>query len=257
MTSAAQVEANRSNATHSTGPATSAGKAVSRLNATRHGLTSQVACMSWEDRNAFNDFCAALVAHHRPEGSAETQLAQAIAEESWRLNRARAIEHNIFALGSASPNPGVESDDPQIDAALSQARTFRDEAKTFGLLTLYEQRIHRNLQRSLDRLQQMQQQRRADRAQALDELVEIKEYRRIRKLPDPPASGEALAAEQQERSGLIPTEGPQATTALVSGFVFSPEEIDFAAFRRGRANLVAEALTLVPRRSARPYAQAA
>jgi hypothetical protein len=260
MTSPAQVEANRSNAAQSTGPTTATGKAISRLNATRHGLTSQVACMSWEDRGAFNEFCASLVQDYRPEGPAETQIAQAIAEDNWRLNRARAIEFNIFALGSSAPpdttQPAVDSDNAQIETALAQAMTFRDEGKTFALITLYEQRIQRNLQRNMDRLQQMQNQRRTARAQALDELAELQEYRRIRKIPEPPA-GEAAPGSQDAGPGLIPTQGPQGTKSLVSGFVFSPDEIAFATFRRGRANLIAEALTLAPRRSSRGFANAA
>ena len=197
-----RAEANRANAVHSTGPSTAAGKAVSRLNATRHGLTSQVACMTWEDRDAFNEFCASLVTEYRPETAVETQLAQSIAEDQWRLNRARAIEHNIFALGSTASMPAIDSDDPQIDAALAQAQTFRDESRTFGLITLYEQRIHRNLQRNLDRLRQLQSDRRAARARALDELIELEEFNRIRGIADPPA------------------EAGQSPAPLAGGFVF-------------------------------------
>src|SRR5271156_2716657 len=131
MSSESQLEANRANAQLSTGPSTEAGKATSRFNATRHGLTSQVACMTWEDRDAFNHFCTAMVADYHPEGVIETELAQSIAEDHWRLNRVRAIEHNMFAIGFAASTLNVKSDDPQIDAALAQAQTFRDEAKTF------------------------------------------------------------------------------------------------------------------------------
>ena len=151
-----RAETNRANAQHSTGPATAAGKETSRYNATRHGLTSHVACMTWEDRDAFNQFCAAIVADHRPETHAEFQLANAIAEDNWRLNRARAIEHNIFALGHSASSPAADTDNAQIDAALAQAQTFCDQGKTFGLITLYEQRINRNLQGNLDRLQKLQ-----------------------------------------------------------------------------------------------------
>jgi hypothetical protein len=263
MTSPAQVEANQANTTHSTGPATAAGKATSRLNATRHGLTSQVACMAWEDRDAFNQFCASLVADYRPEGTAETHLAQAIAEDNWRLNRARAIEFNIFALGGSAPSDttdsAVDSDNAQIETALAQAMTFRDEGKSFALITLYEQRIHRTLQRNIDRLRQMQTERRADRARALEELLDLKEYRRIRKIPEP-APGEAAVDAQPRGSGLIPTQSPQGITPLVSlvnGFVFSPEEIDFAAFRRGRANLLAEAMSLSSSHPFRLFPEAA
>jgi hypothetical protein len=238
-----RTETNRANAAHSTGPATAAGKAVSRLNATRHGLTSQVACMTWEDRDAFNQFCASIVTDYHPETTIETQLAQAIAEDHWRLNRARAIEHNIFALGSAclreASTPPIDSDDPQIDAALAQAQTFRDEGKTFGLITLYEQRIHRNLQRNLDRLRQLQSDRRAARARALDELIELQEFKRIRGIADPPA------------------EAGQSPAPPATGFVFSPQEIDFAVFRRRRANLLGASPKSAPKRSNRLFEDAA
>ena len=41
MTSSAQAEANRRNAQNSTGPKTQEGKAASRLNALKHGLTAK------------------------------------------------------------------------------------------------------------------------------------------------------------------------------------------------------------------------
>ena len=219
MTSPAQIDANRANAQQSTGPATAAGKSAVRFNAMRHGLTSQVACMTWEDREAFDKFCAGLIADYRPEGSAETQLAQSIAEDHWRLNRARAIEHNIFALGFASSTIAADSDNPQIDAALAQAQTFRDEGKTFGLITLYEQRIHRNLQRNLDRLRELQVERRAARSEALAELIELNEMNRL----------------QNKTNGISAEVSPQTMTSG-HGFVFSPQEMALALFRRRRAN---------------------
>jgi hypothetical protein len=164
MTSDIQLEANRNNAQKSTGPATEAGKSAIRLNATRHGLTSQVACMTWEDRAAFNQFCAAIVTDFKPEGAIETQLAQSIAEDHWRLNRARAIEENLFALGFEDST--IDTDDPQSRAALSQAETFRDNLKSFNLITLYETRLNRNVQRNMDRLRQLQSDRREARANA-------------------------------------------------------------------------------------------
>jgi len=220
MTSPAQIDANRANAQNSTGPATATGKATTRFNAMRHGLTSQVACMTWEDREAFNQFCAAQVADHHPEGHTETALAQSIAEDNWRLNRARAIEHNIFALGFAASTIAADSDNPQIDAALAQAQTFRDEAKTFSLITLYEQRIHRNLQRNLDRLGKLQAERRAARTEALAELIELNEMNRL----------------QNKTNGISAETSPQTLTAG-HGFVFSPQEMALALFRRRRASL--------------------
>jgi hypothetical protein len=242
-----RAETNRANAQHSTGPATAAGKETSRYNATRHGLTNQVACMTWEDRDAFNQFCAAIVADHRPETHAESQLANAIAENNWRLNRARAIEHNIFALGSAflnnAPAPPILSDDPQIDSALLQAQTFRDEAKTFALITLglvtgKAQRIQRTLQRNLERLRQLQAERHAARERALEELIELREFRRLRGIAEPPPETQTNAQQEANPSP--------------SGFVFSPLEIDLAIFRRRRANAASLAPLLASQHSNRP-----
>jgi hypothetical protein len=215
-------------------PLAPARKTESRFNAMRHGLTSQVACMTWEDREAFNNFCTALVADHHAEGPSETQLAQSIAEDQWRLNRARAIEHNIFALGFAASTQAVDSDNPQIDAALAQAQTFRDEAKTFGLITLYEQRIHRNLHRNLDRLRQMQTERRAARAQALAEHIEVSEINRLAGKPEP----------------TDPTASP-------SRFVFSTDEIALAQFRRRRSNLLTNTSNQSQNRRSHPFREAA
>jgi hypothetical protein len=230
MTSPCQIEANRANAEHSTGPATAAGKATTRFNALRHGLTSQVACMSWEDREAFNEFCASMVMEYKPEGVIETQLAQAVAEDNWRINRARAIEHNIFALGHSTAAPNVEGDNPQIEAALSQAQTFVDQGKAFALITLYEQRINRNLKANLERLREAQAERRAARARTLQDLLDHKEYDQLR------PRIEARAAER----GEVP--GPEQVP--LNGFVFSSGEIDYAAFLRRRNNMLGAATEL-------------
>jgi hypothetical protein len=89
-------------------------------------------------------------------------MAQSIADDHWRLNRVSAIETNMFALGHyESPGPDNISDavsddlsdstepDSDIHAALNSARVFLADAKQFALLSIYEQRIHRNLQKSM------------------------------------------------------------------------------------------------------------
>jgi hypothetical protein len=240
MTSPAQTEANRANAQLSTGPATAPGKAAVRFNATRHGLTSQVACMPWEDRAAFDKFCAALVAEYKPDGVVETQLAQSIAEDNWRLNRARAIEHNIFALGFPTADPNAESDNPQIDVALAQAQTFVDQSKTFALITLYEQRINRALKTNLERLREAQTERRAARAHTMQDLLDHKEYEQLRP---------RIAARAAERGE---TPGPEEVP--MNGFVFSSSEIDYAIFHRRRTSMLGAATELAglhPKRGSR------
>ncbi len=160
MISEKQLEANRRNALHSTGPTSAAGRKRCSLNNLRHGLTGQTTVLSPEDREAHDKFCAELMNCLQPENFLELQIAQSIAEDHWRLNRVFAIESNIFALGHLespapnSPEEGVE--DPDIHTALNSARVFLADAKQFALLSIYEQRIHRNLQKSIAQLNELQ-----------------------------------------------------------------------------------------------------
>jgi hypothetical protein len=98
---AAQLTACRENAQLSTGPRTIAGKKRSSLNAFRHGLTGQIVIHTPEDQEAFQKHCDGIREALAPVGALEFDLAQAIAEDRWRLNRARALENSIFALGQS------------------------------------------------------------------------------------------------------------------------------------------------------------
>ena len=136
MTSEKQIEANRRNALLSSGPKTEEGRKRSRLNALRHGLTGQVTTMTEEDRAAHDKFCEALVQSLAPEGAMETQLAQRVATDSWRLNRMSAVEDNLFALGldpaaasspstsrSTPPSPPLSSSRPNQNSSSSSPST--------------------------------------------------------------------------------------------------------------------------------------
>src|SRR5271170_3930352 len=119
MTSAKQIAANRENAKKSTGPKTPETKALTNMNALRHGMTGQVNLMPYEDREAHDKFCNGIVDSLAPEGALEIQFAQSVAEDNWRANRGRAIETNMFAVGNLTViNMGTGSDlgHPEIDA---------------------------------------------------------------------------------------------------------------------------------------------
>jgi hypothetical protein len=186
MISDKQLEANRSNALLSTGAKTEEGKKRSRLNARRHGLTGQVTTMTDEDRAAHDAFSKTLMKDLAPAGAMEVQLAQRIATDSWRLNRISAIEDNLFALG-LHENGGKLSDHEQIDAALTSARVFTLESKQLQLLTLYEQRLNRAVQKNLALLQSLQAARKAESQASMKEassLLKLSEMRGIEYVPD-------------------------------------------------------------------------
>ena len=138
-----QFAANRANAKLSTGPRTEEGKKRSSLNAFRHGLTGQIVIHTPEDQAAFQKHCDAIREALAPVGALEFDLARAIAEDKWRLNRARALENAIFTLGlQEHSDPGAAN--PEVDAALAEGRTWIAQAKNLQLLTIYEQRIRRS-----------------------------------------------------------------------------------------------------------------
>jgi hypothetical protein len=87
-----KVTANRANASHSTGPKSSAGKAKSRLNALKHGLRSEQIVIPGEDPRAFDAECAAWSADWQPKSHTRAILVERAAATSWRLRRCVRIE---------------------------------------------------------------------------------------------------------------------------------------------------------------------
>jgi hypothetical protein len=210
MLSEKQLAANRANAQHSTGPRTEEGRQRSSLNARRHNLTGQVTSMTDEDRIAHDTFSKALISAMAPEGALELQLAQRVATDSWRLNRASAIEDNIFALG-LDRYADDTIDHPQIQAAFATARTFTAEAKSLELLTLYEQRINRTLQRNLALLQQLQATRKAERKAAMKEPAKPAQPSEMNNLPERPIPNGFVFSPVADKAGNLPREhGAQA-----------------------------------------------
>ncbi|HEY6345617.1 MAG TPA: hypothetical protein VIY49_29310 [Bryobacteraceae bacterium] len=160
-----QLTARRENAQLSTGPRTSAGKKRSSLNAFRHGLTGQIIVHTPEDQEAFKKHRDGIREALAPVGALEIDLAQAIAEDRWRLNRARALENAIFSLGQ-SEDPPEDSDNPELDAALAQGRTWMAYAHQLHLLTIYESRISRSVEKNMAQLRTLQAERKSATVEA-------------------------------------------------------------------------------------------
>ncbi len=155
MASTAQILANRENAQHSTGPRTGEGKSRTRLNGIRHGLTGQTILLPEEDREAYNRHCHNFLEDLNPKGAVETQIAQSMADDYWRLNRIKAIEDNILALGIEA-YAGNFSDDARTDHAFAQAQTYLEEARQINLISLYEGRLNRAIAKKAGELSELQ-----------------------------------------------------------------------------------------------------
>jgi hypothetical protein len=96
MTSERQLAANRQNALKSTGPRTPAGRAISSLNAARHGLYASTPVIPrleneaewWQHRDE-------TLASLAPLGQVETALAERVALILWRLGRVARFEEGV------------------------------------------------------------------------------------------------------------------------------------------------------------------
>jgi hypothetical protein len=204
-----QIAANRRNAQKSPGPSSPEAKAKTRMNAMRDGITGQVITLSDEDRPVFEQLKAELIEDFAPKTTMELRLANSIAWDTWRLDHLRAVEMNLYALGTQDPDCDIECEGPQLHTAMSGALTFVKQSKKIGLLSIYEQRLNRSIHKNMDKLAELQADRKHSYEQDLKEEMDI--------------------AEANEINGL-PYQAP--TKRSKNGIVFSTAEIQAAANRR-------------------------
>ena len=121
----AKRNANRQNATKSTGPRTPQGKARSSKNALRHGFCAAGSALTpLEDRQAYEAYTAAIMEGLRPATAMEDDLATRIADLSWRLRRIPDAESALLARDTvhdlarrcASPRPRTDDEDEHDEA---------------------------------------------------------------------------------------------------------------------------------------------
>ena len=99
MASVRQLEANRANARKSTGPRTETGKAIARLNALTHGLTSQKrVTLAGESEFDYLRLREKLMFEFDPQTSVQTHLVDQLANHLWRLKRVAPFEAGILNL---------------------------------------------------------------------------------------------------------------------------------------------------------------
>ena len=106
MASESQTAANRRNAQKSTGPKTPEGKAASRRNALRHGLTAEQIVIFDESADDYAAYAGDMRTAYAPADAAEEALVERITHGSWRLRRvwrveAAAIDQEAVAIGRA------------------------------------------------------------------------------------------------------------------------------------------------------------
>lgn len=168
MSTRAQITANQANSKHSTGPHTEEGKAKSSLNAVKTGLTGRTVLLPGDDIEAYQQHVAGLEAQYQPATDAEKLLVQTIADTEWRIARLPALEAGIYALGRLEFATQFEHEDPAVRPALLDAKTFLAYHRQLNNLTVQENRLRRQREKSIAELKQLQADREAARKKRFD-----------------------------------------------------------------------------------------
>jgi hypothetical protein len=207
-----RIKINRANALLSTGPKTAEGKQRSSLNALRHGLTGQIVVMPTEDLQAYQLHLKSFTDEYHPEGATESNLVQALADTSWRLNRVAALETNLLMLGMTHDAPNIDAPQ-QVQDAMSIVASLESQSKALSNLSLHSQRLSRQFERTVAQLRDLQKSRRLKEESELDNLLDI--------------------TEMYEEKG-------ETYDGSEDGFVFSEDQINEAIRRRNRERLLEE-----------------
>src|SRR6266446_7611306 len=97
MISEQQLEANRLNALKSTGPKTPEGKARSKMNALKHGLTAEQIVLPDEDPQEYDALCQRWLDAYPDAGPAQLALIELAVRNAWKLRRADDHERAMIA----------------------------------------------------------------------------------------------------------------------------------------------------------------
>ncbi len=97
MATPAQIEANRENAKHSSGPTSDAGKQASSFNNRRHGLTGHTFFfMDCENPEEFDALRKALKDEHKPTTVTEHIFVDKMAQQYWMSQRAQMLQTTML-----------------------------------------------------------------------------------------------------------------------------------------------------------------
>jgi hypothetical protein len=245
MSSAAQVQANRSNAQKSTGPRTAEGKEKASQNAVKHGLLAKEAVIQGEDPAEFEMYRDGMLRTLAPVGPVEAMLAERIVGLSWRLRRAERLQNAAFAaleegertellearLEEWKQHKGNKRDRDVYgaldeNAALVQA-VVEDfaEARVLDRMLMYERRIESSLYRAMAELRKERETRTAaaehrEAPGSVDALAPSQEPTASAKL----ASFGATAKREEESSVKCQISGDNSDFTLQTSRFELPEE---------------------------------
>jgi len=165
--------------------------------------------MPSEDLEAYKAHLQSFLDEYHPQGATEASLVQALADASWRMNRATAMETNLITYGAA-----FEPDALTVRGAEAMVAALESRSKALANFSMHTQRLSRQFEKAVTQLRALQQTRRDQEQQDLNHLLDIAEMRKSKGQPYDPSE---------------------------DGFVFSDPQIAAARRARNRAHNIKEA----------------
>ena len=167
MATAAQTLANQTNAQHSTGPATPAGKAVSSRNHLNHGFRSATVLLPGDDPAEYAALLTELTDHFSPTDISETRFVREMADAEWRLRHVRshmesALARHIVTL--SGQHPALHPHDLQSLAV----ETLHQTGCSYATWLRYETKFERQYDRAYNAWGRYQASKRRESTAVID-----------------------------------------------------------------------------------------
>jgi hypothetical protein len=159
MSTTAQIAANRANSKLSTGPTSETGKAASKLNGLKTGLTGRTVVLPSEDLAAYQSHLEKFNRKFDPATDDERTLVQSLADTEWRLARIPALETGIYALGSLELAALFEEQGDDVRGAVLEAKIFVVYQRELKNLAMQETRLRRHREQDTAALKALQHER--------------------------------------------------------------------------------------------------
>ena len=219
------------------GPRTIEGKRRSSMNALKHALNGRTVLLPTDDHEIYARLQTKYFENLKPEGFSETELAQAIVDSQWRLNRIKSLEESLLAMGQIEPMQSFTLED-DIDEALEQGQSYRSHYRAFANLSIYEGRIQRAKDKALNELKALQKAREEKHAQDLEDALMMKQFDEMEgRTCDPAADGFVFSAEELTAELNLRKRRESAKLAKTQGY--NPREYRKEVFRRAQNNRAA------------------
>jgi hypothetical protein len=212
-TSAARTLANQTNSAKSTGPKTPEGKAISRANSFKHGMTGAGIVLPNEDAAEVDRRFAAFEAELKPSGEVALALVRRAAVLSVRMDR--GVSQETAALSDRVRQAEADFLAPEglDEAAIAQLRAeagrraMFDPSKEATMARKYEAAAERGFFRALKELRLLEKQ-----AKAVEPGMDLETFQKM--------MGSFSPSEMQddEFDAMYPDEAPMPPTRASSRF---------------------------------------